>query len=53
VTLCPYDTYTRRMREEARADRRWEDADALRAQIREAGYEIEDTRYGPRLRRAT
>jgi cysteinyl-tRNA synthetase len=41
------------MREEARADRRWEDADALRAQIREAGYEIEDTRYGPRLRRAT
>jgi len=37
-------------REQARAEKRWQDADALREQIREAGYEIEDTAEGPRLR---
>ena len=33
-------------RELARRERRWHDADALRAQLREAGYEIEDTAGG-------
>jgi cysteinyl-tRNA synthetase len=37
-------------REQARRERRWQDADALREQIREAGYEIEDTAEGSRLR---
>jgi cysteinyl-tRNA synthetase len=42
-----------RQREQARADRRWQEADALRARIREAGYEIEDTRQGARIRKTT
>ena len=33
-------------RELARRERRWGDADILRAQVREAGYEIEDTAHG-------
>lgn len=35
----------------ARKEKRWQDADALRAQVTEAGYEIEDTPQGPRVRR--
>jgi len=38
-------------RNRARAEKRWSDADALRSQISEAGYEIEDTPQGPRVRR--
>jgi cysteinyl-tRNA synthetase len=37
-------------RQQARAEKRWEDADALRDQIKAAGYEIDDTPQGPRLR---
>jgi cysteinyl-tRNA synthetase len=37
-------------RQQARAEKRWKDADALRAQVTEAGYEIEDTQQGPRVR---
>lgn len=37
-------------RQRARKERRWGDADALREQIRAAGYQIEDTPQGPRLR---
>jgi cysteinyl-tRNA synthetase len=37
-------------RQRARADRRWQDADALRDEIFAAGYEIEDTPQGPRVR---
>ncbi len=33
----------------ARKEKRWPDADALRAQVTEAGYEIEDTPQGPRV----
>jgi len=35
----------------ARQEKRWKDADALRAQVTAAGYEIEDTPQGPRVRR--
>ena len=38
-------------RQEARAARRWQEADALRDQIKAAGYEIEDTPQGPRVRK--
>jgi cysteinyl-tRNA synthetase len=37
-------------REQARAEKRWQDADTLRDQIVAAGYEIEDTPQGPRVR---
>jgi cysteinyl-tRNA synthetase len=37
-------------RQEARSEKRWADADAIRAQITQAGYEIEDTPQGPRIR---
>ena len=37
-------------RQRARAERRWKDADALRAQVTEAGFSIEDTPEGPRVR---
>ena len=37
-------------RQQARAARRWQDADALREQVAAAGYEIEDTPGGPRVR---
>ncbi|MEW9899508.1 cysteine--tRNA ligase [Chitinivorax sp. PXF-14] len=39
-------------RQQARQDKRWADADALRGQITAAGYDVEDTPDGPRLRRA-
>ncbi len=35
----------------ARKEKRWQDADALRAQVTAAGYEIEDTPQGPRVRK--
>ena len=38
---------------EARAERRWQEADALRDQIVAAGYEIEDTDEGPRIKATT
>jgi cysteinyl-tRNA synthetase len=38
------------VRQRARAERRWKDADALRAQVTEAGFSIEDTPEGPRVR---
>ena len=37
-------------REKARAEKRWKDADALREQVKQVGYEIEDTPTGPRVR---
>jgi cysteinyl-tRNA synthetase len=37
-------------RQQARAERRWQDADALREQVKAAGYDIDDTPQGPRLR---
>ena len=37
-------------RQQARAEKRWGDADALRDQIIAAGYEIEDTPQGPRVK---
>jgi cysteinyl-tRNA synthetase len=37
-------------RQQARNEKRWQDADALRERIRAAGYEVEDTPQGPRLR---
>ncbi len=37
-------------RERARAERRWQDADALREQVKAAGYDIDDTPQGPRPR---
>ena len=39
-------------RRRARSERRWKDADALRERIRDAGWEIEDTPEGPRLKPA-
>jgi len=38
-------------RQQMRKEKRWEEADALRNQITQAGYEIEDTPQGPRLKR--
>jgi len=38
-------------RQQARQEKRWKDADALREQIAAAGYEIEDTPQGPRVKR--
>ena len=37
-------------RQQARAEKRWKDADALRDAVTGAGYEIEDTAQGPRVR---
>jgi cysteinyl-tRNA synthetase len=37
-------------RQAARKEKRWKDADSLRQQVTEAGYEIEDTPQGPRVR---
>jgi len=37
-------------RRQARAEKRWKDADALREQVQVAGYEIDDTPQGPRVR---
>jgi cysteinyl-tRNA synthetase len=38
-------------RQQARQDKRWQDADSLRAQVIANGYEIEDTPQGPRVKR--
>jgi cysteinyl-tRNA synthetase len=40
-------------RQQARAEKRWRDADALRDQIKAAGYELEDTPQGPRIQART
>jgi cysteinyl-tRNA synthetase len=37
-------------RQKARSEKRWEAADALRQQVLEAGFEIEDTPSGPHLK---
>jgi cysteinyl-tRNA synthetase len=37
-------------RQHARAEGRWQEADALREQVQAAGYGIDDTPQGPRLR---
>lgn len=37
-------------RQNARREKRWADADALRDQITAAGYEVEDTPQGPRIK---
>jgi cysteinyl-tRNA synthetase len=37
-------------RQLARREKRWKDADALRDQVIQAGYEIEDTPQGPRVK---
>lgn len=37
-------------REEARSEKRWQEADALRERVRVAGYDIDDTPQGPQLR---
>jgi cysteinyl-tRNA synthetase len=37
-------------RQRARAERRWQDADVLREQVKAAGYDLDDTPQGPRLR---
>jgi cysteinyl-tRNA synthetase len=39
-------------REKARGAKQWKDADALREQVRQAGYEIEDTPKGPKIKAA-
>jgi cysteinyl-tRNA synthetase len=36
-------------RQQARAEKRWQDADALRDQILAAGYEVKDTPQGPQV----
>ncbi len=38
-------------RQAARAEKRWSEADALRQLVIDAGYEIEDTPQGPRVKR--
>jgi cysteinyl-tRNA synthetase len=40
-----------RRREEARGAKRWQEADALRAEITAAGYQIDDKPDGTRVRR--
>lgn len=37
-------------RQQARAEKRWAEADALRQRIAAAGYEVEDTPQGPRVK---
>jgi cysteinyl-tRNA synthetase len=37
-------------RQQARKEKRWQDADALRDQVTAAGYEIEDTPQGPKVK---
>ncbi len=47
----PYEVMSLlRRRQRARADKRWDEADDLRRQINEAGYRVEDTPHGSRLR---
>ena len=38
-------------REEARVNKEWEKADALRKEITDRGYEVKDTENGPKLKR--
>ena len=38
-------------RQQARQEKRWQDADRIRQEIIDAGYELEDTPQGPRLKR--
>ncbi len=38
------------LRQKARAEKRWSDADSLRTQITSSGYEIEDTPQGARVK---
>ena len=38
-------------RVKARTANQWKNADALRDQVRQAGYEIEDTPKGPKIKR--
>jgi len=40
-----------REREEARKDQDWQEADKIRKKIRQLGYEIEDTKKGPKIRK--
>ena len=40
-----------RIREDARAQRNWEKADAIRGELQRLGFEIEDTEDGPRWRK--
>jgi len=37
-------------REKARSAKQWKDADELRERVRQAGYEIEDTPKGPKIK---
>jgi cysteinyl-tRNA synthetase len=37
-------------RQVARSEKRWAEADAFRLQITQAGYEVEDTPQGPRIK---
>jgi cysteinyl-tRNA synthetase len=39
------------LRQQARAEKRWADADALRRQVSDSGYDIEDTPQGARVKR--
>jgi cysteinyl-tRNA synthetase len=39
-----------RRRQEARREKRWADADALRQEVFAAGFEIEDTPQGPKVK---
>ncbi len=38
------------LRQKARAEKRWSDADAIRSQITSSGYELEDTPQGARVK---
>ncbi|MFZ6020031.1 MAG: CysS/YqeB C-terminal domain-containing protein, partial [Chloroflexota bacterium] len=38
------------LRQQARAEKRWQDADVLRNQIIAAGYEVMDTPQGPKVK---
>ena len=50
VTVAPDDVRALLAeREKARAEKRWSDADALRTQLAERGYTIEDSKDGVRL----
>lgn len=37
-------------RSRARSEKRWQDADTIRQQVMDAGYEIEDTPQGPKIK---
>jgi cysteinyl-tRNA synthetase len=51
ATIIPNEiTALVEQRQTARAEKRWKDADRLRDEVRQAGYEIEDTPNGPKVR---